>query len=200
LDAWREGDVKAGDALFVRHFPRVHRFFKNKVHADVLEDLVQQAFTTCVESRSRLRHDDAFETFLLGIAHNLLRMYYRDHRGPDQSLDFEHVSVVDCGAGPSTVAGKRREQRMLLEALRRIPLESQVVLELYYWEELTAPQLAAVLDVPVGTMRGRVRRAKELVRRQLVRLAHSHPSLLESTANNLDGWAASLREMLAPSS
>ena len=76
---------------------------------------------------------------------------------------FEHDSAADLAAGPSTLFGKRREERLLLEALRRIPLDSQVVLELYYWEEMSAAQTAAVLDLPEGTVRGRVKRAKDLL-------------------------------------
>jgi RNA polymerase sigma-70 factor (ECF subfamily) len=106
------------------------------------------------------------------------------------------VSAVDVGAGPTTVVGRRREQRLLLEALRRIPIDSQVVLELYYWEEMSASQTAKVLDIPEGTVRGRVRRAKELLRKELTRLARTQKEL-ESTVGDLERWAASLREMLA---
>jgi len=195
LERWRERDLDAGDQLFNRHFASIHRFFRNKVGEEGLEDLVQQTFMACVEGRERFRNDSSFRTYLFGVAHNLLRDHYRKRRRSDP-LDFGEVSAVDVGAGPATVVGKRREQRLLLEALRRIPIDSQVVLELYYWEEMSASQTAKVLEIPEGTVRGRVRRAKDLLRRELTRLARTQKEL-ESTVGDLERWAASLREMLA---
>ena len=66
-----------------------------------------------------------------------------------------------------------------------------MVLELYYWEAMTAKDLAEVLEIPEGTVRGRIRRAKQLLEEQLVKLAETDD--LESTMSNLDGWARSLR-------
>jgi RNA polymerase sigma factor (sigma-70 family) len=185
LDAWRGGDLSAGDELFNRHFGAIHRFFRNKV-SDGLEDLVQQTFMACVEGRERFRNDSTFRTYLFGVANN---------REPE-ALDFGKSSAVDVGAGPSTVVGKRREERLLLEALRNIPLDSQIVLELYYWEEMSASQTAAVLGVPEGTVRGRVRRAKELLKKELGKLARS-PQELETTVGNLERWAAALRQQMS---
>ncbi len=197
LEQWRGGELEAGDALFNRHFAAVHRFFRNKVEEGALEDLVQQTFMACVEGRERFRNDSSFRTYLFGAAHNLLRDFYRKRRRADV-LDFTETSVEDTGMGPTTMVGRRQEQRLLLEALRRIPIESQIVLELYYWEELSASATAEVLGIPEGTVRGRVRRAKELLRKQLNRLALA-PTDLKSTIQDLEGWAASLRDLLAAS-
>ena len=195
LDAWRHGDLSAGDALFNRHFAAIHRFFRNKV-SDGLEDLVQQTFMALVEGRERFRNDSSLRTYLFGVANNVLRDHYRAQRKEPEALDFGKSSAVDAGAGPSTVLGKRREERLLLEALRRIPLDSQIILELYYWEEMSASMIAEVLDVPEGTVRGRVRRAKQLLREQLAKVAKS-PQELETTMGNLDRWAAGLRRQMA---
>ena len=194
LDRWRGGDLEAGDELFNRHFASIHRFFRNKVGEEGLEDLVQQTFMACVEGKERFRSDSSFRTYLFGAAHNLLRDFYRKRR-KSEAVDFADTSAVDAGAGPNTVVGKRREQRLLLEGLRRIPIDSQVVLELYYWEEMSASQTAKVLEIPEGTVRGRVRRAKELLRKELTRLARTQQEL-DSTVGDLERWAASLRDML----
>ncbi len=45
--------------------------------------------------------------------------------------------------------------------MRRIPFDFQVALELFYWERMTAPEIAAVLDVPEGTARSRIRLGRE---------------------------------------
>lgn len=195
LERWGDGDLASGDALFTRHFAGVHRFFKNKVDADHLEDLVQQTFMACVEGRGRFRQDSKFKTFLFGVAHNILRDHYRKNRKRTEAFDFDRETAADLAAGPSTLFGKRREERLLLEALRRIPVTSQVVLELYYWEEMSASQTAAVLGLPEGTVRGRVRRAKDLLREEITKLARS-PEELRTTIGGLDRWAAALRDRL----
>jgi RNA polymerase sigma factor (sigma-70 family) len=197
LNRWRDGDLGAGDELFNRHFTSVHRFFRNKVQEEALEDLVQQTFMASVEGRERFRSDSTFRTYLFGVAHNLLRDHYRRQRKVEV-LDFGETSVEDVRVGPNTLIGRRQEQRLLLEALRRIPIDSQIVLELYYWEELSASQTAAVLGIPEGTVRGRVRKAKALLKKKLTVLARSAADL-ESTVQDLEGWAASLRELLADS-
>lgn len=195
LDAWRNGDLSAGDQLFNRHFTAIHRFFRNKV-GDGLEDLVQQTFMACVEGRERFRSDSTFRTYLFGVANNLLRDHYRAQVREPEAFDFGKSSAVDVGAGPSTVVSKRREERLLLEGLRKIPIDSQSVLELYYWEEMSASQIAEILGIPEGTVRGRVKRAKDLLRRELARLARSQQEL-ETTVGNLERWAAALREQMA---
>ena len=196
LDAWKRGDRRAGNELFQRHFEGVRRFFVNKIDRE-LEDLVQRTFLGCLEARERFAGRSSFRAFLFGVANNILREHYRAKLRDARNDAFEELSVVDMQAGPSTALGRKREERLILEALRRIPLDSQVILELYFWERLTGAQLGDILGIPENTARSRLRRAKELLTRALSRLTSSR-ALLESTATNLDGWAASLRESLEP--
>ncbi len=194
LDAWRNGDRAAGNELFRRHFAAVHRFFANKVDRDV-EDLVQRTFMACVEGRDRFKGHSTFRTYVLGIAHHKVCDVYSRKKSRVE-VDLDRDSIVDLGAGPATLISEQREQRTLLEALRRIPLTYQVVLELYYWEKLTGPQLGEVLGVPEDTGRSRIRTAKELLRKALKRLNASQ-RVLESTDADLEQWADSIRAELA---
>lgn len=59
---------------------------------------------------------------------------------------------------------------MIVDALRRIPVELQIALELHYWEGLSASEFADVLDIPLGTVKTRLRRAKQRLRAELVEL------------------------------
>lgn len=192
LDAWRDGDPRAGNELFNRHFDSVCRFFANKA-ANEVDDLIQRTFLACVEGRDRFRGDASFRGYLFGVARNVLRRYYRDKRYHDQRFDPLLVSVHDLGPGPSLLIAEKREQELLLAALRRLPMDHQITLELYYWESMSGSELAQVLDIPEGTVRGRIRRAKQLLEATLAELAES-PLQLESTIANLEGWARSLRD------
>lgn len=197
FDAWRAGDRGAGHELFARHFDAVHKFFANKVDREAeVEEMVQETFLRCVEARDRFQGRSSMRTFLLAVARYVLYESFRG-RHRDQALDLETVSLVDMGAGPTTVLVEQSEQRVLLEALRRIPLELQVVLELYYWEQMKGGQIADVLGVPEATARSRIRRAKQLLEQALRRVRASR-AVLDSTANDLDGWAAKVRTGLGP--
>ena len=194
LDAWRGGDRSAGEQLFERHFDAVARFFRNKVNSGI-DDLIQRTFLACIEGKDRFRGESSFRTFLFAVAHNVLSKHYRSKRRHGDRIDFGVTSVYDLAPSPSVIIAQHNEHRVLLQALRRIPLDHQIVLELYYWERLTAPEVARVLDVPEGTARTRIRRAKQLLEEQMKRLV-ADKNLLESTLVNLDSWAASLRDLL----
>lgn len=192
--AWIAGDRVAGRALFERHYRSVSRFFRNKVGAHG-HDLVQRTFLACLEGRERFRGASSFRTYLFGIAHKMLLKHFDAKRRGRERFDPASVSIHDLGPSPSTAFAKRREQRLLLEALRRIPLDSQVILELYYWENMRAREISEVLGVPEGTTRTRIRSAKKKLEVQLATLAKS-PSLLKSTVTDLQGWADKLRKQM----
>lgn len=194
LEAWRGGDRTAGAKLFEQHFEVVRRFFRSKLEFGV-DDLIQQTFLACVESRDRIRGEASFRTYVLAVANNLLRKHLRARYRNGDRIDFGVTSLHDLGPSPSMVIAGRQEQRLLLLALRRLPLDHQIILELYYWERLTSAELARVLDVPHGTARTRIRRAKQLLEEQLEALATDRV-LLETTLADLDAWAASLRELV----
>jgi RNA polymerase sigma factor (sigma-70 family) len=193
LSAWQAGDRRAGSALFDRHFRAVARFVRTKVcREEEVDDLVQATFLAVLEG-SRWRGEGSLRAYLLGIAyHKVQKLYATRQRQP---IDVEAVSVHDLAPGPSTALARREEQRLMLAALRRLPLQFQVVLELYFWEELTAAGIGEVLGEPEGTVRTRIRRARELLTEQLRRL-EAAPPLLASTLGDLDGWARSLRAAL----
>lgn len=170
LERWRAGDVAAGEALFEAHFDRVVRFFRNKL-VEGTDDLVQRTFLACVEGRDRLRADASFRSYLFGVAHNLLRKHFAAiGPGGAQPVDFTERSIFDLQPSPSTVVAQGRAQQLLLEALRRIPLEYQSALELHYWEDLTVAEIGEVLEVPLGTAKTRLRRGRELLRERLLEL------------------------------
>jgi len=194
LEAWRAGDRDAGEVLFDRHFLTVACFFRNKV-SNELEDLVQRTFLQCVESKDRFRAESSFRTYLLSIANNVLRNHFRRRSRKEGRLDFGSVSIHELAPQPSSVLASRREHQLLIEGLRQLPLQSQVILELYYWEELTAPQIADVVDAPVGTVRTRLRLAKEKLRRIIEELARE-ANLVSSNEQDLERWASEVRDQL----
>lgn len=193
FEAWHAGDSRAGSELFERYFPSLVRFFANKISGGALDDLLQQTFLAAIEARDRFRRHSKFKTFLMAIAYNTLCNYYRGRRlGPN--VDCMSTSIADLGPDADLLIANKQEQRLLLSALRHIPLDYQAVLELYYWEQMPVSEIADALSLPEGTVKTRLRRARQLVDAALERLAES-PDALTSTITDLEAWARSLRAL-----
>lgn len=191
---WRGGDFASGEALFERYYYIVERFFLNKV-GNAVKDLVQETFARCVASRGQIRENEQFRVYLFGIAYNVLKAHLRERYRGGQPLDASESSVRDLQPGPVTQLVERREHRVLLEALRNIPVDDQVVLELHYWEDVTTDEISAVLGIPIGTARGRLQRARNKLLEAIQRL-NASPEELTSTVARLEDWARQCRKQL----
>lgn len=194
LERWRDGDLVAGEALFERYYHAVERFFINKLGTDS-GDLVQETFIACVENRFDVTDSSKFRSYLFAVAYNVLCRHLRQAYRRHHDIDLEATSIMDLSPSPSSIIVRRREQRLLLEGLRAIPVDYQVVLELHYWEDMTTEDIAEVLAMPLGTVRSRLRRARELLEEAMSRLERS-PALFESTISQLDDWARACRGQL----
>lgn len=167
LRAWASGDEAAGIELYRRHFATLYRFFRTKAPYDY-EDLVQTTMLECVRCQANYRGDAPFRVFLLGVARNRLAVHFRHRAGDRLEFDVGHSSVADLDPRPSTITARNAGHQRLYAALRQIPLELQTVLELHYWEDLSTSDLALVLEIPQGTVKSRLRRAREALRSVLM--------------------------------
>lgn len=195
--AWRDGDRDAGSKLLERRVREITWFFRNKVfdESDVA-DLVGQTFLGCVSARDRYRGETSFRRFLYTIAQNVLREYLRSKaKRAREKIDFTQVCVRDLNPrSPSSIQMHQRELRAFVDGLREVPIEDQIVLELKYFESLTGPEMAELLGIPEGTVRGRLRRGLERLRDRVhegLRLGAepSEPPSFE----DLERWAAAVR-------
>jgi RNA polymerase sigma factor (sigma-70 family) len=197
LEAWRGGDERAGRELFARHFDSVYRFFRSKVE-DAAEDLTQQTFMGAVKGKERYRGEASFRTYLYTIARNRLYTYIRDRQRREAVVEIGQQSVADLGlASPTRQLAAREEHKLLLAAMRHLPLEMQVALELHYWEGLSVREIAIVIETPEGTIKRRLQRARQRLDELIVELASSD-ELRRSTQANFDDWAKALRANLNP--
>jgi RNA polymerase sigma-70 factor (ECF subfamily) len=188
LDAWQAGDAEAGNELVQRHFRSLHRFFRGRV--DDVEDMLQRTFLGAIAARGRIRPDVGFRAFLFGVARRQLLLSHRERKKAERGFSFERDSASATG-----LIALKQEQRLLVRALRRLPLDAQLVVELHYWEELSIAEIAAVLEVAEGTVKSRLSRARESVRKLVVEIEASE-DLATRTLDDFDRWARSLRNAL----
>ena len=158
LQRWRDGDRLAGEQLFSRHFAEIYRFFEHKLPAEA-DDLTQQTFLACVKSRDQFRGLSSFRTYLYSIARN--ELYMRLRKLPRREhVDLEVSSLDELVSSPSKQLGKQQELAQIRAALRRLPVEQQILLELHYWHDFDAAGLADLFETTVGAIRVRLLRAR----------------------------------------
>jgi RNA polymerase sigma-70 factor (ECF subfamily) len=195
LVAWCGGDKLAGSELFGRHFESLYRFFANKA-GDETDELVQRTFVAALEGADRFRGDASVRTWLFAIARNIVRQWaWERSRLRSREDELGEHSLAELGVGASTAIDMAREHRNLAAGLRRIPIDSQIVLELYYWERLTGAEIAEILECSEGTVRSRINRARLQLRGELEQLVRTREEL-DSSMDGLETWAAQLARAL----
>lgn len=192
LRAWRAGDREAGNTLVDRHFKTVFRFFRSKVDEDA-EDLTQKTFLASLEGLDRLRRDRDFRAYLLGIARHVLFRRFRTHKTRARLDDFLVMSVEELRGSPSQLIADRQERKLLFRGLRGIPIDHQICIELHYWENMGVADIAEVLGVAPGTVKSRLHRAREQLRKRM-REIEADPGLVDSTIDSLEAHALALRD------
>ena len=193
VEAWRAGDSRAGDKLLQRHHPSLRKFFINKVSEGEREELIQVTLLGCVSSILSFRGDSSFRTFLFTIARRKLIDHYRSKERAPGLEELSETAIAALSTGPFSIVARRREHALLQRALRHVSMADQVVLELYYWEDISANDIAQILDSNEPAVRSHLRRAKARLRSKVEALASS-PEEARSTLDGLERWAAEVRE------
>lgn len=207
LTLWRSGDNNAGKALFTKYGPDITAYFQRKLYdTSEVAGLVNATFFTCIAARSPfLGPATAVRPYLYGIAHNKLREHLRQRKSAtrliDASADAEELAEASLGEldprDPSDFVEQLEERKLILKALRRIPLGYQLIIELSFWEGLSNPEIAEALDLKLGTVASRLRLGREHLDRA-VRALQSSPELLESTTMSLSTWIEHVKKYGKP--
>lgn len=149
---------RSADALR-EYFPMLWRFFRARADHDV-DDLIQQTLVLYLESAAKVGPIHHPKAYVLRIARSVLFARYRT-KG---TFDPLTQTVRDANCGLSTALSKQRRDDKIRNALEQLPYALFEAIDLYYGEQLRGPGLAAALGVPEGTVRSRLRRAKDQLR------------------------------------
>jgi RNA polymerase sigma factor (sigma-70 family) len=162
-----EGDPDAFGVLFERHARAVYNFlFRRTADWALAEDLTSVVFLEVWRRREDVRLDGTVALpWLLGVATNVLRNRRRSqwrHRAAMQRLPREPSDDFAEDAD-ERLDGERR-MRAALRSLAKLPRHEREVLALCAWADLSYEEAALALDVPVGTVRSRLARARGRMR------------------------------------
>jgi RNA polymerase sigma-70 factor (ECF subfamily) len=151
--------------IFDRHFEAVHRYLHRRAGRDAADDLAAETFALAFERRATCRGESALP-WLYGIATNLLRRRWRAERrqlrayarsGVDRWADHEEETASRVDAAGAQLAG----------ALAAMRSRERDALLLYALAGLSYEEVALALEVPIGTVRTWLHRAREVARREL---------------------------------
>jgi RNA polymerase sigma-70 factor (ECF subfamily) len=167
----RSGDARAFETIYDRHggaaFSLAYRMVGNRV---VAEDVTQEAFLSIW--RSRLRYEQergSVRSWILGIVHHrtidALRrnLVHERRRTSAEGIEERH----EAPERTDVEAARREEARTVRAALDTLPEQQNQVIELAYFGGFTHTQIAEMLGLPVGTVKGRMRLGLDKLHRQL---------------------------------
>lgn len=173
LTRLRGGDVEAAAALMERYQHRLYRYLLRMVgQPGTAEDLFQQTWLRVMERIRSYDPQRSFEGWLFALARNLAIDHLRRYR--PESLDeplpsgdsrVELIAGASMGALEQLLA--RERAGWLAESVAGLPLVFREVLTLRFEEEMKLEEMAAVLGLPLGTVKTRLHRALKHLRRTL---------------------------------
>jgi RNA polymerase sigma factor (sigma-70 family) len=158
-------------ALFDRHHGELYRYLRRRAGPSLAADIAAETFLTAFARRDSYRPDgQSVRPWLYGIAHNLLRNHSRRERR--QWLAYaRHGEMPDVDQSAADAFGNADSRADATAAAARIgpilaglPAGDRDVLLLYAWADMSYAEIASTLQIPVGTVRSRLNRARRQLR------------------------------------
>jgi RNA polymerase sigma-70 factor (ECF subfamily) len=162
-------DSRAFEAVFDRHYQVIRRYAQRRAGLDLGEEIAASTFEVAFAERARFDADrfTSARPWLIGIANNLLKTSLRREATRHR---VHPTSIVLEGSTPEPELGPLEASRRLPEmqsALSRLSESDRECFLLHVLGELSYEQVAEIQEVPVGTVRSRIHRARGILRELL---------------------------------
>ncbi|MGO8673062.1 MAG: sigma-70 family RNA polymerase sigma factor [Capsulimonadaceae bacterium] len=177
IERCRRGDLGAFNDLVRRYEKQVYNYaYRLTNNYDDASDIAQDAFLRVYNAIGTFRGDASFSTWLFRITTNVFldeRKRARAH--PKSSLDeyveFEESSVTrqieDPGPTPAMLTEEAERSNILQKAISSLPEYQRVMVVLYHVQQKSYEEIAAVMDMPIGTVKSRLNRARLALKEKL---------------------------------
>lgn len=169
----KKGDMKAFDELMHMYDKRVaniaYSFLSDK--EDAL-DAAQEVFVRVYKNISSFRGDSSVSTWIFRITKNVCNDFLRKRRAVVQSLDDTEedekpLEIADDSPGPEQVAERNEKIDALRNAVAKLDENQRMVLTLYDINGMSYEEVAKIIQCPVGTVKSRLYRARESLKKIL---------------------------------
>jgi len=173
----KKGESKAFETLLKKYRKSVYYMLLKMVkNADDAEDLTQEAFAKAFNSIEKFDSKYAFSTWLFRIATNNTIDLIRKRRVQTVSIDAPiegddgsnmTIDVKDEDLNPNEELLKKQRSRYLHMAIEKLPEKYRILVELRYFKEFSYEEIANELQIPLGTVKAQLFRARELLNQEL---------------------------------
>lgn len=173
VNAARGGDVRAFDALVHRYHGRMRQFVRSRLDSAIdSDDVIQDVFVSAWKELPGFRGRSRFKTWLFGIALHRCADAWRKHQRlrallGEMEVPFDSWPEDTWGDNPEGWPAAVIERTELRRHLGRLSEAERQVLELYYYAELNMPEISALLDINLSTLKYRFYQAHRNLRRHL---------------------------------
>ena len=169
----KAGNDAAFEELYHRYARRLKGFFFLQLGGDeeLAADATHDVFLRAYEARNRYQEGKSVSTWLFTIAYNICRNHYRSNAYETQlssTLDTEPISDEQIEVQLDAAA----LDDALAQVLSELPPPLHQLFSLHYQEELTIPQVAEIVGIPEGTVKSRLHKTMNIIRKKLKRYEH----------------------------
>jgi RNA polymerase sigma-70 factor (ECF subfamily) len=154
---------EAIEALFAEHFDSIYRFAVYRVGRDAAADVAAETFAQALRSADRMDPTRDGRAWLFGIASNVIR----HHRRAEERRIRAYAAVERQSDMAGTNGHPESEilaRTCLVESLVQLDARDREALLLFAWADLTYEEIATALEIPLGTVRSRIHRARHVLR------------------------------------
>jgi RNA polymerase sigma-70 factor (ECF subfamily) len=167
IQAMATGHTPALDELYARYGSAVYSFLMARTgNAPLAEEVVQDVMLAAWQGAASFRGESKVLTWLLSIARNRAINAQRRRNLPIMPYNDALDAPAD-DTGPLEKVMKQAERQNVRALLDRLPEHQREVLVLVFYHQLTEAEVAEVLDIAIGTVKSRLHRGKEALRRVL---------------------------------
>ena len=167
----QQGDKKAFNLLVSRYQNRVAGLLTRYVSPNDIPDVVQESFIKAYRSIGAFRGDSAFYTWLYRIAVNTAKNYLtaQGRRPPNKDILAEEAESYDVGSNLRDVATPENEmlsnelKKIVFDTIKGLQEDLRTAITLREIEGLSYEEIAEIMECPVGTVRSRIFRAREII-------------------------------------
>jgi RNA polymerase sigma-70 factor (ECF subfamily) len=155
-------DVRHVESILVCQIPYLRRYARGLTHnAADADDLVQSCLLRALTNFHRFQKDTNLRAWLLTILHNIFIDTVRKRRRAREAFEAAGIATDGLSQAPNQL--HRIQVGELKEAIAQLPAEQRSTLLLVALEDLTYEEAARVTGVPVGTVRSRLSRARQML-------------------------------------
>jgi RNA polymerase sigma-70 factor, ECF subfamily len=170
IEATLAGRLDAFDILVTRYRNVVYRYLAKNINlAHAAEDLAQDTFISAYQKLSSFKGESKFSTWLIGIALNIVRNY--SNRSEDMRYDkvsTDHIAErFDENDNPQKQLAKKNLRNSMQDALNQLPKDLREILIMVSMEGVSYEEVSKMLNLPVGTVKSKLFRAREQLRKTL---------------------------------